>query len=87
MTKWTVGDISISSVIEQELGGFEQYMPDVTGDVVESASWLRPHFATDQGSLLWLIQSFVVETKRHKVLVDTCIGNDKSIPSTERPRG
>jgi glyoxylase-like metal-dependent hydrolase (beta-lactamase superfamily II) len=39
--------------------------------------WLIPDFATEEGKLKMSIHSLVVETPSRRIVVDTCIGNDK----------
>ncbi|XOV88240.1 MAG: MBL fold metallo-hydrolase [Pseudomonadota bacterium] len=45
--------------------------------------WLAPHFVTEDGKLILSIHALVIETPTRKIIVDTCIGNDKqrSIPT------
>jgi len=39
--------------------------------------WLRPHYAGEDGTLFLNVQAFVLESQGGKIIVDTCIGNDK----------
>src|SRR5213075_3208540 len=39
--------------------------------------WLRPHFADERGRLKMSIHALVVETPERRIVVDTCLGNDK----------
>ena len=39
--------------------------------------WLRPHFLDEQHRLLMPIQSFLLRTRHHTVMIDTCVGNHK----------
>ena len=76
-TKWTVGKVKITKVIELEvLGGSRFVLPQATHEEVEKIDWLTPHFALD-GRLRMAVQSFVVETPSRTILVDTGIGNKK----------
>src|SRR6185436_17761868 len=45
--------------------------------------WLAPHFADENGRLKMSVHALVVETPSRRIIVDTCIGNDKqrSIPT------
>ena len=45
--------------------------------MIQPIAWLRPHFADDAGRLRMSIHSFVVETPNRRIIVDTCLGNDK----------
>ncbi|MBT7370602.1 MAG: MBL fold metallo-hydrolase, partial [Gammaproteobacteria bacterium] len=39
--------------------------------------WLTPHFADSEGNLIMSVHALVVETPDRKMIIDTCIGNDK----------
>ena len=39
--------------------------------------WLRPHFIDQQGLLTLSIHAFLLESRGERIVVDTCIGNDK----------
>ena len=41
------------------------------------ASWLRPHYMREDGRLGFSVHAFVVDDGERRVVVDTCIGNDK----------
>ncbi|MCP5149878.1 MAG: MBL fold metallo-hydrolase [Ectothiorhodospiraceae bacterium] len=62
------------------------FFPDTTPeDWAPHRHWLEPH-AMDpaSGHLVLPMQSYVVRTRHHTILVDTCVGNDKHRPT--RPR-
>jgi glyoxylase-like metal-dependent hydrolase (beta-lactamase superfamily II) len=44
---------------------------------VSKIPWLAPHFVRPDGMLLMSIHALVVESQGRKILVDTCLGNDK----------
>ena len=84
MNQWQVGNVKITRVIEMEIaGGTKFILPQATRDKVREINWLAPHFADSEGSLIMSIHALVVETPTRKMIVDTCIGNDKqrSIPN------
>ena len=83
MKKWEIGDVTITSILEWESDlGVPGLIPLATPEAVKAIDWLRPDFATDKGDLKMSLQAFVVETPRLRVMVDTCIGNDKDLPVT-----
>ncbi len=88
MTSWKVGDVKVTQVIECDLPlQPEMLLPEVTAEALDAARrWLRPHFLNDDGSFTLSIHSFVVETGGRRVLVDTCVGNDKARPIPEWDR-
>lgn len=75
---WQVGDVRITRVVEiDSIGGTRFILPQATRDAVRGISWLAPHFADDDGRLKMSIHALVVETPSRRIIVDTCIGNDK----------
>ena len=78
MHQWQIGDVKITRVVEIEsLGGSRFILPDATRDACLPYGWMQPHFMDEQGNLLMSVHALVVDTGEHRILVDTCIGNDK----------
>jgi hypothetical protein len=78
MSKWRIGDVTITKVIELEVtGGSRFLLPQATPDAIKPIAWLRPHFADENGRLRMSIHTFLVQTPTHRIVVDTCLGNDK----------
>ncbi|MFM2301389.1 MAG: hypothetical protein RLZZ84_1125 [Pseudomonadota bacterium] len=75
---WSIGDIRITAIVEQEMAGFEVIMPAATPQLVASKDWLSPHFVDENGSLKGAVQAFVIEAGGKLIVVDTCVGNDKN---------
>ncbi len=76
--KWRIGDVTVTKIIEIEVtGGSRFILPDATPDSVRAIPWLVPHFADEVGKLRMSIHSLVVETPTQRIVVDTCLGNDK----------
>ena len=76
--QWKIGDVTVTKVVELEVtGGSRFILPQATRDAILPIAWLRPHFADEDGRLRMSIHSFIVETKARRILVDTCLGNDK----------
>ena len=77
--RWQVGDVTITKVPELDrVPGMRQLIPDATKEAIAPITWLRPHFVTDDLKLLASIHALVVETPARRILVDTCVGNDKA---------
>jgi glyoxylase-like metal-dependent hydrolase (beta-lactamase superfamily II) len=79
MSQFQVGDVRISRIVESE-GPWDGtfILPDATGDSVKRESdWLYPTFADERGKLRMSIHSIVIESQSKRIIVDTCIGNDK----------
>jgi glyoxylase-like metal-dependent hydrolase (beta-lactamase superfamily II) len=85
MTKVLVlGDITIHQVIEQEAPFFDvpEFFPALTEEMLaENRSWLEPRFIDpSSGKLILRIQSYILQTPHHNILIDPCIGNHKPRP-------
>ena len=80
-----LGEFEISRVIEIEEPFLDPqiFFPDSTPDVVEAnADWLMPHYMDpESGRIILAIQSYILRTARHTIVVDTCVGNDKPRPA------
>ncbi|MCP4960268.1 MAG: MBL fold metallo-hydrolase [Actinomycetia bacterium] len=59
------------------VGGSRFILPDALRDVCLSHTWMQPHFMDDEGSLIMSIHALVVDTGERRIVVDTCLGNDK----------
>jgi len=78
MNKWQVGDATITRVVElQATGGSRFILPTATPEAVREIDWLKPHFATDEGKLIMSVHALIIELGERRIMVDTCIGNDK----------
>jgi glyoxylase-like metal-dependent hydrolase (beta-lactamase superfamily II) len=75
---WTVGRVKITKVVELETtGGTRFILPQAGPEDILKLPWLVPHFANAEGRLKMSIHSLVVETPTQRIVVDTCLGNDK----------
>ncbi len=78
MLKWQIGDVTVTRIVEIEtVGGTRFLLPDATYDEVREIDWLVPHFAEPGGKLKMSIHALVVEAPGRRIIVDTCLGNDK----------
>jgi glyoxylase-like metal-dependent hydrolase (beta-lactamase superfamily II) len=79
MNSWQIGNIKITRVVEMEVtGGSKFILPQATPEAVLPFSWLAPHFMDDSGRLIMSIHALLIEAGDRKIIVDTCIGNDKT---------
>ena len=80
--KFRVGEVSVTRVVEKAfLMDPSRFMPKCTPEALERhASWLRPHFVSEDGRLKMSMHALVVESRGRTIVVDTCVGNDKSAP-------
>ncbi len=78
MNQWQIGDVKITRVVEMEVaGGTKFILPDATRDACKPIDWMQPHFMDAEGNLIMSIHALVVDTGERRIIVDTCIGNDK----------
>src|SRR5271157_2471788 len=76
--KWRVGEVTVTKIVELEVtGGSRFILPQATYEAVLPIGWLQPDFADERGRLKMSIHSLVVETPSRRIIVDTCLGNDK----------
>jgi hypothetical protein len=76
--KIELGELTLHRVIEQETPFFDPltFFPTLTADrLEENRSWLEP-LALDPvtGKIVLCIQSYVVRTPHHTILIDSCVG-------------
>jgi glyoxylase-like metal-dependent hydrolase (beta-lactamase superfamily II) len=78
---WKIGDVTIQRVVELETP--VPYHPKrpliaaATPEALREMPWLYPQFVTPEGHLLTSIHALLVEAPGMRLVVDTCIGNDK----------
>jgi glyoxylase-like metal-dependent hydrolase (beta-lactamase superfamily II) len=78
MSEWRIGDVRVRRIVELEgpvPGTF--FYAEGTPENVKRHAWLRPRFATPEGRLVGSIHAFVLESQGRRIVVDTCVGNDK----------
>jgi len=84
MAQWTIGDISVDRVSEIEGPLFppKDVFPAFDPDVLQRhwADLVPDHYAPDLGRVIGTVQTYVLRTPEHTILVDTCCGNHKQRP-------
>jgi glyoxylase-like metal-dependent hydrolase (beta-lactamase superfamily II) len=77
-----LGAVTVTSVVEINRSSFPTalMLPDSTPEAIaRHLHWLKPDFFDAAvGDLGSRIQTYVVRTPERTVLIDTCVGNDKS---------
>ncbi len=75
---WQIGEVTVTRIVEMETtGGTRFLLPEATYDAIREIDWLVPHFAEPGGKLKMSIHALVVEAPGRRIIVDTCIGNDR----------
>lgn len=78
MDQWQVGAVRITRIEEMIVTGSNEFvLPDAHNPDCLPYAWMQPHFMDADGFLIFSIHGLVVDTGSHKILVDTCVGNDK----------
>ena len=84
MLAWTVGRVTITRIFELEIpiayDPAAPFMREATPEALRAMPWLHPDFVTEAGALRLSVHALLVEAPGLRLVVDTCIGND-------RPRG
>jgi glyoxylase-like metal-dependent hydrolase (beta-lactamase superfamily II) len=81
MNRWKIGDVTITRIVEMETTSKATFvLKDGAPENIQTVPWLRPHFAADDGKVNMSIHALVVESQGRRIVVDTCIGNDKRRP-------
>ena len=63
MSKWQVGDFTVTRVIEIEVaGGTKFLLPQATPEAVRDFKWMAPHFMTPDGHLIMSVHALVIDT-------------------------
>ena len=77
---WWVGDVQISRIVE--IYPFQVPLDNLLAggspEIVQRYPWLVPHHATASGEIIFAFQAFVVRSQGRRIMVDTCLGNDKT---------
>lgn len=80
-----IGDITIHRIVEFDTPIFDvmSFFPTLTKELLdENRHWLEPRFVDPASQKLVLcIQSYLVRTPHHTILIDSCIGNHKARPA------
>ena len=78
MDQWQIGAVRITRIEEMIVTGNNEFvLPDAQNAKCLPYSWMQPHFMDADGFLIFSIHGLIVDTGTRKILVDTCVGNDK----------
>ena len=81
MADWQVGDIEVTSVLEQvaQFMTLEEFFDGFTPEMFEAnKDWLIPGAVSPtSGKMILPIQSYLVRTRHHTILIDNCVGCHK----------
>ncbi len=75
---WTIGEVKITAVLESDIiVSSRVFYPTATLEEIMAVEWLRPVYISEKGRVNMWVQAFVLETPTKRIVVDTCMGNDK----------
>ena len=80
---FTAGDLTIHRIVEMSFAtlGMRQLLPALTEDELAAHRvWLAPDSLNADDQAIMAFQSYVVQTPHHNILIDSCIGNGKTLP-------
>lgn len=85
---WQVGDMRITRVQELEAPGMRFIIPNATIENLQGIPWLTPFLAAN-GDALGSVHALLIEVDDRRLIVDTCVGNDKErrIPTWSHRQG
>jgi glyoxylase-like metal-dependent hydrolase (beta-lactamase superfamily II) len=80
MLSWTIGDVKVTRVVEMELPVAHKFsfLQEATPSALRTMPWLYPNFVNQDDAMLLSIHALLVEAPGLKLVVDTCVGNDKA---------
>ena len=78
MNQWQIGEIKVTRIVEMEIAGGSKFiLPDATKEACLPIDWMLPHFMDSEGNLIMSVHALIIDTGDRRIIVDTCIGNDK----------
>jgi glyoxylase-like metal-dependent hydrolase (beta-lactamase superfamily II) len=78
MLSWQVGRVKITRIVEMDLPVPATVISQATPAELRKLPWLYPHFVSEDDSTLNLsVHALLVEAPGLRLVVDTCIGNDR----------
>lgn len=81
MKAWKIGDVTITRVVEvASTGQMTWILPDATAENLLTVPWCQPDFVTADGEASMHVQALLIESQGRRIVVDTCVGNNKSLP-------
>jgi glyoxylase-like metal-dependent hydrolase (beta-lactamase superfamily II) len=78
MLSWQIGRVKITRIVEMDLPVPAQFLPWAKPAELRKLPWLYPHFVSEDDSILKLsVHALLVEAPGLRLMVDTCVGNDR----------
>ena len=89
MLSWQVGAVKVTRVVEMEIPIPPEtpIFTQATRDALRAIPWLYPNFVNAQDEMLLSMHALLVEAPGLRLVVDTCVGNDKPRAGMTGPNG
>ncbi len=89
MLSWQVGAVKVTRVVEMEIpiAPENAIFKQATSVALRAIPWLYPNFVNDQDQMLLSMHALLVEAPGLRLVVDTCVGNDKPRAGMTGPNG
>lgn len=76
--KWQIGDVTVTKLVELTSASLGEYiLPDASTEELRKIQWISP-FLDAESRMVLSFHSLIVQTKDRLLIVDTCIGNEKT---------
>jgi glyoxylase-like metal-dependent hydrolase (beta-lactamase superfamily II) len=81
MLSWRVGEVTVTRIVEIELpvpySPQRPFLAEANPEALKAIPWLYPDYVTPEGHLRLSIHALLVEAPGLRLVVDTCVGNDR----------
>jgi glyoxylase-like metal-dependent hydrolase (beta-lactamase superfamily II) len=80
MKTWKIGKVEVTRIVEvnAHTDPLAFLLPEGgSPELMKQHDWLFPHFATPEGDMKISFQCFVLKAGDQRMMIDTCIGNDR----------
>lgn len=77
--RWRIGAVEVVRIVEifEECTDDAILFQDCGPERIKRYPWLLPHYATPEGKIKINFQAFAVRAGERRIMVDTCVGNEK----------
>lgn len=91
MLSWQVGAVKVTRVAEMVMpiphSPDTSFLVEATPEALRKHPWLYPHFVDEEDRCVLSIHALLVEAPGLRLVVDTCVGNDKPRAGMTGPGG
>jgi glyoxylase-like metal-dependent hydrolase (beta-lactamase superfamily II) len=76
---WTIGDVAVARVVEMlPREPAKRLLPSASSEgIAAHRHWMSPYFVDEADQLKLSIHALIIQSQGRRILVDTCVGNDK----------